>query len=82
MGITFGLVRVDLLGDDGGWAVEEVMRPGPTTVRAGEDVAELVGRMRRRKVPALIVTDPEGRPLGLFLRKDGERSLKEIGAHP
>lgn len=46
--------------------VEQAMRGGPTTVRASEPVEPLLERMRRAGVDGILVTDPEGRLLGLL----------------
>ncbi len=37
-------------------AVEEVMEPGPTTVRSSEAAEGLLKRMRKRNVPTVMVT--------------------------
>jgi CBS domain-containing protein len=46
--------------------VSEVMRPGPTTVRPSDQLEEVRGRMRARRVPHLLVTTPDGELLGLL----------------
>jgi rhodanese-related sulfurtransferase len=46
--------------------VEEVMEPGPTTVRAHEPLAPLLDRMARRGVDEVIVTTPQGELLGVL----------------
>src|SRR6266508_5426702 len=45
---------------------EDVMEPGPTTVRANEPLDPLVDRMQQRKVEEIVVTTPEGRLLGVL----------------
>ena len=47
---------------------EEIMEPGPTTVRAHEPLDELLTRMTRRHVQEIVVTTPEGRLLGVVRR--------------
>src|SRR5680860_218321 len=44
---------------------EEIMEPGPATVRAHEPLDDLLVRMRRRNVSEMIVTTPEGFLLGV-----------------
>ena len=44
--------------------VEDVMEPGPTTVRADADLAETLARMSNRHVTWLLITDPYGVLLG------------------
>jgi len=56
------LSRVDL-GD--ARTVEEVMEPGPATIRADADPVETIERMRRRGAASLIVSTPEGVLLGV-----------------
>jgi hypothetical protein len=58
--------------------VDEVMAEGPTTTRADEALEALVARMRPRHVTAILVTDPDGRLIGLLRLEDAERAL----AHP
>ena len=55
--------------------VGDVMEEGPTTIRASEDLAPLVERMQRRKVASTVVTDPDGRLVGILYREDAERAL-------
>ena len=45
--------------------VEQVMEPGPTTVRASESAEALLGRMIKRKVPAVLVTTNKGQLVGV-----------------
>jgi CBS domain-containing protein len=52
----------------GGVTAEEVMEPGPTTVRAHEPLDDLLSRMERRRVGEVVVTTPEGRLLGVVRR--------------
>lgn len=47
---------------------EDVMEPGPTTVRAHEPLDPLLARMQQRNVREIVVTTPEGRLLGLLRR--------------
>jgi|SRR6266511_4085308 len=49
-------------------SAEEVMRPGPATVRAHEPLEALLDRMQRRNVDEVIVTTPEGCLLGVVRR--------------
>ena len=50
--------------------VEAVMRPGPATVRADEPLDELLDRMAKHRIKAMIVTTPEGRLLGVIRRQE------------
>jgi hypothetical protein len=72
-----GLLDEETLARPGGaqTTAETVMRVGPTTVWAHEDTEALVQRIDTRHVPAVLVTDLDGRLLGVFIRGDAERVL-------
>ena len=62
--VVLGRLRLD--GDsDRDVTAEEVMHPGPTTVRAHEDLAKTWERMAARSVMSILVTTPEGVLLGV-----------------
>jgi len=56
--------------------VDLVMETGPTTVRATESAAALLKRMQARDVPAVLVTTPKGRSLGIARRSDLEKAVE------
>lgn len=67
-GIVLGRVspgRVDVADST---PAEEVMEPGPATVRAHEPLLPLLERMTRRGVSEVIVTTPQGELLGIVRR--------------
>ncbi len=47
-------------------AVEQLMEPGPPTVRADADLDQTRQRLRDRHVASIVVTTPEGELLGLL----------------
>ena len=53
--------------------VEHVMEPGPTTVRPSEPAKGLLERMKKRNVPAVIVTTNKGRLMGAATQEALER---------
>jgi predicted transcriptional regulator len=59
-----------------GATVEQAMRPGPSAVRANEQVEPLVQRLRDADVRRVLVTDPEGRLIGLFDRQRVEQTAQ------
>lgn len=63
-----------------GATVEDAMRTGPTTVRANEPLGPLVERMTQARVDAILVTDPEGRLLGLLDRQHASHVLQGAAA--
>jgi CBS domain-containing protein len=62
--IVLGRMRTKNVQGPPDEVVERVMEPGPTTVRPKEPAKALVERMKKRKVPAVIVTTKNGRLLG------------------
>jgi rhodanese-related sulfurtransferase len=72
-GIVLGRVNPDRLGAADSTPVEEVMEPGPATVRAHEPLAALLERMARRAVDEVIVTTPQGELLGVLHRPEETR---------
>jgi CBS domain-containing protein len=75
-GIVLGRLRGERLHGDA-VMVTDVMEEGPTTIRASEELSPLVERMRRRKVGSIVLTDPDGRLMGILYRDDAERVLKD-----
>ena len=51
---------------------EAVMEPGPSTVRPDIAAGELAERLRKRDLKTAVVSDPEGRLIGVVLRRDLE----------
>ncbi len=62
-GIVLGRVPAER-ADEPERAAEDVMQPGPTTVRAHEPLDPLLDRMRERRAGEVLVTTAEGRLLG------------------
>ena len=56
--------------------VERVMEPGPTTVRPTEPAKGLLERMRKKNVPAVIVTTKKGRLRGAATQHALERVVE------
>ena len=73
-GILLGRLRRSALDCDPELRAEERMEPGPSTVRADTHAAELAQRLANRGLHWAIVTDPEGRLLGVAGREDLERA--------
>jgi CBS domain-containing protein len=68
--VVVGRYRSGGASTTGGILVEQVMEPGPSTVRAHEPLAPLLERMARRAVDEVIVTTPEGELLGVVRRRE------------
>lgn len=76
-GVVLGRLRKkhrDVTSDD---PVERVMETGPTTVRPNQPAEELLERMERRDVPAVVVTTKKGVLVGVARRSDLRRLVKE-----
>lgn len=73
--VVLGMVYRDEAQHADAQTVEQVMRPGPTTIRASEPLEPLVARMKRADVDAVLVTNPEGQLLGLLDRHHAEAAL-------
>lgn len=70
--MVLGRLRAGTAPTDAAARVEDVMEPGPATVRAHEPLDPLLERMRRRGTDEVIVTTPEGEFLGVVRRTKEE----------
>ena len=68
-----------MLDCDPALRIEEVMEPGPSTVRPDKPVDELIERLDRQQLRFAIVTTPEGR---LLVSSDGTTSSIAEGRGP
>jgi CBS domain-containing protein len=73
--LVVGLLRSRAWDADHTQPVEEVMEPGPTTVRPDAALQPEVDRMKKRDTELVVVTTPRGELLGVTLRADAERLL-------
>lgn len=69
-GVLLGRLRRDVLDGAPERTVEDVMEPGPATVRPSEPLHQVTARMQRHQLTTALVTDPAGRLLGLVHRDD------------
>jgi Mg/Co/Ni transporter MgtE len=60
--------------------VEQVMDPGPATIRPHVSLAEVTQYLQQRPRGRILVTTAEGRLLGVLYRQDAERLLDEATA--
>jgi hypothetical protein len=63
--VLLGRLRNAALEGDPDAVAEAVMEPGPSTVRADTQPAELRERLERRSLTTAVITDPDGRLLGV-----------------
>lgn len=67
---VLGRVRGSVLGDAEGRSAEQVMEPGPSTIRADVRTEALRERMEAGDLTTALVTTPDGTLLGLVRRSD------------
>ncbi len=66
-GVLLGRIRArHITGVHPATPVEDVMEPGPATVRANEPLDALLERMAAKHVEEMIVTAPDGQLLGVI----------------
>jgi Mg/Co/Ni transporter MgtE len=73
--VLLGRLRSAALAGDGALRAEDVMEPGPSTIRADTALELLADRMRDNDLTTLPVTTPEGELLGVVRRDDLESEL-------
>jgi Mg/Co/Ni transporter MgtE len=69
-GTLLGRLRKHALEGDPETTNEQVMEPGPSTVRLDTDVRELAERLRQSHLRTAVATDPEGRLAGVVRLAD------------
>ncbi|MBV8950465.1 MAG: CBS domain-containing protein [Actinobacteria bacterium] len=71
-GVVLGLLPGEALHDRAA-LVADLLEDGPVTVRADEPLHDLAALMLKLDLTSVLVTDPDGRLLGLARRDDVER---------
>lgn len=79
-GVVLGRLRGKALAAEPQTAAETVMESGPTTIRPNTPLELIARRISARKVGSIIVTDPDGKLIGILYRKDAARRLAESPA--
>jgi len=77
--INYGRAGVSLKVDTEGSPAELVdvlMEEGPSTARANEDLVASVEGMKADDIHFLLVSTPEGHPLGLLFLQDATKRLE------
>jgi Mg/Co/Ni transporter MgtE len=75
-GLVAGRLRNKAWKADDQMSVEEVMEPGPSTVRPDGLLEPLVGRMTKRGTHLALVTTPQGELIGALIREEAQRLLR------
>jgi CBS domain-containing protein len=74
-GVILGVMRKESWDSHDSSHVGDVMRLGPSTVRPGSLLAPLIERMKTKDTESVLVSNPEGRLVGVLDRGDGEAFL-------
>jgi predicted transcriptional regulator len=69
-GILLGRLRKKALDGDPHRRAAEVMEPGPSTTRPDVAPAKVVEKLHKADLATAVLTDPEGRLLGIVTRQD------------
>ena len=69
-GVLLGRLPRTALDGDPAATAESVMEPGPSTVRADRPPGRLRERLERGDLTTAVVSDPDGRLLGVVRRAD------------
>jgi CBS domain-containing protein len=72
-GVLFGRLRKATLEGDPGRRAGDGMEPGPSTSRPDLAPAELLAKLEQADLTTAVLSDPEGRLLGIVRRADLER---------
>ncbi len=75
--VVLGRLGRGALEGTGLGSVEELMTPGPSTIRPCARLDAIVERMHTQNLTSLPVTTSDGRLVGLLTRDDADRSLAE-----
>jgi CBS domain-containing protein len=70
---VLGVLRKKALAGDGAATAEQVMEAGPTTFRPNGLLAEMAMHLTQAGVERVLVSDSDGRLLGLLERRDAAR---------
>lgn len=75
-GVLLGRLRSSAVAATDVTSVEAAMDAGPSTVRPNLAAADLLERLRGRKLTSTLVTTPEGKLVGVVRRRDLEVALE------
>jgi CBS domain-containing protein len=76
--VVLGRLGRAVLDGTGPGSVEEVMTPGPSTIRPSARLGPTVERMRSQNLSSLPVTSSDGRLVGLLVREQAEEALRGL----
>src|SRR5258708_1656339 len=79
--IVLGLLRTKELNGDAGQAIEQAMRPGPSTFRPFVPILEITAYMVEHAMDSSPITTSDGRLVGVLLQEDAVRVARELHTH-
>jgi len=68
-GTILGRLRGSAIREAGAGTAEDLMNPGPSTVRPDQDVDELCEKLDAKELRTAIVSTPEGKLIGVVSRR-------------
>lgn len=74
--VVVGVMRKESWDETDDVPVGDAMRLGPGTVRPGSQLEPLVRRMERKDVESVVVTDSEGRLIGVMTAENGRAAVE------
>jgi CBS domain-containing protein len=74
-GVVLGTLGRDVLKAAPETTAEQIMKPGPSTIRPHVPLAEIVEYLGKRGIDTILVTTPEGVLVGALHRRDAEQML-------
>ena len=69
-GVLLGRLRRNALQSDPHARAEDLMQPGPSTVRTDLEPAKVAERLRAKSLTTAVITDPDGRLMGIVSQDD------------
>ena len=76
--VVLGRLRGAAFDGDPSTPIEQVMEPGPTTIRPDVLLRDIIERLHRARVDSILVTSEAGRLVGILHKDDVEWALGEI----
>ena len=75
-GVVLGRLRKSRLQESPAELVDVLLEEGPSTARANEDLVATIEGMKAEDIHFLLVSTPEGHPLGLLFLEDATKRLE------
>ncbi len=75
--VVLGRIRGAALDGDPDALIEDVMRPGPATIRPDTPLETVVATLGPAGVASILVTDPDGRIIGTVYLEDAQSRLAQ-----